>query len=268
MIRFRLLLEGGNDRAMSGGVFLIIIVVVLLFILMVIRESESDYFQKKNTISEYYLETQKRHYESLMESNRQIRKIKHDMKNHIYCLQGLYQNRQYEELGAYLEQISDHLEQIDTSVHVGNEIADAILSEKMARAKQLGILLEVDGEMSGAKMSALDICTIFSNMIDNAMEAVQKLRKEDRNIRLDIRKNHNFLLITERNPVAHKLEIHDNRIATTKKEKGNHGFGIINMIESVEKYNGECQLNVMEDENGHYEFQIEIMIPLAGLSLG
>jgi hypothetical protein len=34
------------------------------------------------------------------------------------------------------------------------------------------------------------------------------------------------------------------------------------MIESVEKYNGECQLNVMEDENGHYEFQIEMMIPL------
>jgi sensor histidine kinase regulating citrate/malate metabolism len=117
----------------------------------------------------------------------------------MYCLQGLYQKRQYEELGEYLEQISDHLEQIDVSVHVGDEIADAILSEKMARAKQLGILLEVDGEMSGAKMSALDICTIFSNM-----------------------------------------------------------------IESVEKYNGECQLNVMEDENGHYEFQIEMMIPLEG----
>jgi sensor histidine kinase regulating citrate/malate metabolism len=76
---------------------------------------------------------------------------------------------------------------------VGNEIADAILAEKMAKAKQLGILLEVDGEMSGAKMSALDICTIFSNMIYNAMEEVQKLRKEERNIRLDIRKNHNFL---------------------------------------------------------------------------
>jgi hypothetical protein len=262
VIRLRLLFKDGNDQVMSEGVFLIITVVVLLFIVMLVRESESDYFQKRNTISEYYLETQKSHYESLMESNRKIRRLKHDMKNHIYCLQGLYQSGQYEELGAYLEQISQHLEQIDTSVHVGNEIADAIISEKMTAARQRDILFEVDGDMFGVQMSALDVCTIFSNMIDNAMEAVEILKTEERKIQLNIRKTSNFLLITEKNPTASPIEIHDNRIATTKKHKGSHGFGIVNMTESVEKYNGECRMSVTEDEKEKYEFQIDIMIPL------
>jgi sensor histidine kinase YesM len=79
---------------------------------------------------------------------------------------------------------------------------------------------------------------------------------------LDIRKTSNFLLITEKNPTAYPVEIHDNRIATTKKHKGNHGFGIVNLTESVEKYNGECRMSVTEDEKEKYEFQIDIMIPL------
>lgn len=79
----QLLAEGNMDETMSRGVLLIVFIVVFMFLNMVIRESEAYYFQKKNAVSEYYLEIQKRHYESLMDSNRKIRKMKHDMKNHI-----------------------------------------------------------------------------------------------------------------------------------------------------------------------------------------
>lgn len=264
IIKFRqLLAEGNMDETMSRGVLLIVFIVVFLFLDMIIRESEAYYFQKKNAVSEYYLEIQKRHYESLMESNREIRRMKHDMRNHIYCLKELYHKKRYGELGEYLNGLGDNLGHADTSVHVGNEIADAIISEKMTKAEKLGIVLKVDGDMSGVKMSALDVCTIFANMIDNALEAVETLSGDDRKITLDIRKNHNFLLISERNMVGHKVEIHDNMIATTKRHKENHGFGIINMKETVCKYDGELEIEVVEGENNHYVFQIEIVIPIS-----
>ncbi|MGN0437264.1 MAG: sensor histidine kinase [Lachnospiraceae bacterium] len=263
IIRLRLTLpEEQMDRAMSIGVLLIIVVVVLLFIFMIIRESESEYFQKKNTINEYYLEIQKQHYESLMESNREIRKIKHDMKNHIYCLQMFCQNGEYENLETYLQEISDNLQHVDQSVHVGNEIADAIISEKKVKAEQKNIQLEVDGDMYGVNMSAIDVCTIFSNVIENALEAVEALPVENRKITLDIHRNQNFLLIDERNFIDHEVEIRDNTIDTTKKDKGNHGFGIMNIKEAAAKYDGECQLSVTSPQAGIYEFCIEIMIPI------
>lgn len=258
----QLLEEGNKDDTMASVVLVIVFIVVFMFLDMVIRESEAYYFQKKNAVSEYYLETQKSHYESLMESNREIRKVKHDMKNHIYCMQELFHKQRYSELGEYLNQLGDNLGHADTSVHVGNEIADAIISEKMTQAEKQGIVFQVDGDMSGVKMSALDVCTIFANMLDNALEAVETLSGDNRKITLDIRKNQNFLLIIERNTLGHKVEIHDGMIATTKKDKENHGFGIINMKETIGKYDGEFEIDVVEGENNNYEFQMEIVIPL------
>lgn len=263
IVKIRLIFNDDSmDKAVMISLFAIMLVLAVIFVLMIIRESESDYFQKKNNVSEYYLETQKSHYESLMESNREIRKIKHDMKNHIYCLQDLYRNNQIEGLGKYLEELGDILEHADTNIHIGNEIADAIISEKSVKADKLGIKLVVDGDMYGVEMSALDTCTIFSNMIDNAIEACDKHEDDSKKtINLSIKKNNNFLLITEENPAAKKIDIQDNQIATTKKDKGNHGFGIINIKEAVERYDGECHIEVGEREDG-YVFRMEIMIPM------
>lgn len=249
------------DEAMSVGILLIIVVIVLLFLIMMIRESEADYFYKKNTINEYYLEAQKNHYESLMESNREIRRMKHDMKNHIYCLQSLYQKEDYAELGEYLSGLGEHLEQADSSVHVGNEIADAILSEKKEKAEQKGIRFHIEGDMYGIHMSALDICTILSNMVDNAIEAVERLADEKKKIDIIIRKNNNYLLISAKNPTKELLVIRDNSLPTTKKYRETHGFGILNIKEAVARYDGEVKLISEELESEGYSYTMEVIIP-------
>lgn len=251
-----------QEEAMTVTLLVIVFIFIILFILVVIRESEADYFNKKSTIHEYYLETQKTHYESLMESNREIRKIKHDMKNHIYCLQSLYQNEKYAEMGTYLEDLGEHLEQADHNVHVGNEIADAILSEKKKLAQEKGISMTVEGDMYGMEMSALDICTIFANMLDNAIEAVEQLEVAKQRIHLSIRKSNHYLLICETNPTKQLLKIQDNMLPTTKKNRERHGFGMINIKETIAKYDGEVHLQANVSEDGTSQFCIEIMIPM------
>lgn len=272
-IKLRILLnEQVDGYTMTVGVFFVFVAMVIFILLMIIKESESSYFRRKNTISEYYLEAQKEHYESLMESNREIRKIKHDMKNHMYILNELYNSQKYDELGDYLKELEEKLSHADTGVHVGNEIADAIISEKMSKVGDAGITFNFDGDMSCIEMSALDVCTIFSNIIDNAIEAVMNMPEDNRWIKLSLCNNGNFLFISEKNPTKEWIDIQENSIMTTKKDKGSHGFGIINIREAIAKYDGDMRLSVekvsasaangTEDTQDGYEFKIEIMLPL------
>lgn len=246
-----------GEASVTVGTFILFLLMIVFTLIMIVKESESTYFRKKNTINEYYLEAQKAHYESLMESNREIRKIKHDMKNHLYVIRELASKDKPEELKAYLSELEDNLSHADVNIHVGNEIADAILSEKQKMAEALGIAFEVDGNMYDIQMSAIDICTIFSNMMDNAIEAVTQ-NDGEKWIRLSIKRHNNYLVICEKNPCTQKVEIVDNCIATTKS-RGIHGFGLENIKETVEKYDGDVKLSVSETESG-YEFNIEIVL--------
>ena len=269
----RFLWEGERNSDLHKITLLVICLILLMIcILFFIKESESVYFREKNTVSEYYLEAQKEHFEQLTASNREIRKIRHDLKNHVYCMQKLVQNENYEELKKYIDDMANRVEQADNSVHVGDEMADAICSEKKKKAEELGIELQVDGELSGVRLSALDTCTILANLLDNAIEAVQKIeaqteseKRPQKQISLSFRKNKNYLIITEINPVAAEVEIRDNEILTTKEKRENHGFGIVNIKEAAAKYGGECFLSAefSEKDKRQHLFRFEILIPMS-----
>lgn len=272
MVTLRLIVPEEMIDVIIGYALVIILALfagVIVFLL--IKESEAQYFQKKNTISEYYLESQKQHYESLSESNREIRKIKHDMKNHIYCLSELYESSKYDELGEYLKDMGAAMQHTELTTFVGHEIADAIISEKKSKAAEKNIVLSAEGTMYGVEMAAIDICTIFSNILDNAIEATEKLPEKNRQINLKVGRNKNYLLISECNPVDKAPNIQDNSIATTKKSKANHGFGITNVREAAAKYDGDVQLYIegedgknkaAEDESDVMNFHIDVMIPM------
>ena len=148
--------------------------------------------------------------------------------------------------------------------HAGDEIADAICSEKKNKAAKKGITLTVDGKLSGIKLSALDTCTILANILDNAIEAVENIDDDKKHIELTFKRNENYMIITEANPTAHESDIRDNNIITTKKDKSNHGFGLINIKDTVEKYEGECFLSsTQDDKSEYYIFKIEIILPVA-----
>lgn len=105
---------------------------------------------------------------------------------------------------------------------------------------------------------AIDICTIFSNIIDNAIEAVS-LVEGNKYIDISLRKHNNYLVISEKNPCKNKVTIVDNSIDSTKKDHGNHGFGLVNIKEVVGKYDWDVNLSVNEVDGG-YEFSIEIVL--------
>ena len=258
-LRLRIVYNGSEDASWSILILTFAFLLLIVFMVLAVRESESKYFQQKSLINEYYLETQKEHYEQQSEANQEIRRIRHDVKNHAYVMKELLRRKEYGELEEYLSEVTREMEQADVSVHVGNEIADAILSEKKQKAEKLGIEIQVEGEMTGVSLSAVDTCTILANLLDNAIEAVAGLPEKEEKpvIELSFRKNHNFLLIEEKNQARENIVVDNGLIATTKKDRGDHGFGLLNVREAAGKYDGECVITAKE---GY--FTMEIMLPL------
>lgn len=230
-----------------------IVVMVLIDKLVLNRK-----YKLINNISQAQLLTQFNHYESLKEKIEQTRKLKHDMRNHLMCVEMLIENNQKEKAMSILNDIEYIMQESDLEISSGNSIIDAILNEKNKLARKYGIKFSFEGAMpQECFINPFDISTIFSNAIDNAIEAAQQDTDSNRFIKTTIKLHGKCLLILIENSVKDDIKIIDNNIETTKDNKGQHGFGLKNIKESVEKYGGDFNISCMDRK-----FTLEIMFNL------
>ena len=228
-------------------------------VLLAVRSSQAQYYRKINHLNQEYLAIQANHFEKVRDSDVEMRRLRHDMKNHIMCMNELCKSEKYDELKEYLSHLSDRVTEISYVVRTGNEIADAIINEKTVNAREYGIRINVDGNFREINIPAIDLCTILSNLLDNAIEAVKKLAEADRKISILTGRAGNFIFVSIKNNVVNPVELSDN-LKTSKSDRENHGFGIENVKRAVSKCGGEMKLNCNRAENG-YEFTAEVMLP-------
>lgn len=230
-------------------------------VVMTVKLTESRYYSTLNSINESYLNAQKEYYQIKQTSDTEIRRIRHDMKNHLICIRELAAQGKYDELESYVNDISEKVKQADTLIHTGNGIVDAIVNEKAALARKAGVRFDWEGTISGLEISAVDSCTLVSNLLDNALEACDKVDVAKRFISLSFRRSEHFLLMTCENSSARVVELSHGRPLSTKSDKFNHGFGLENIIRCVEKYGGELKLS-SEEKEGVPTFTAQAIIPL------
>jgi sensor histidine kinase regulating citrate/malate metabolism len=107
-------------------------------------------------------------------------------------------------------------------------------------------------------MDTMDICSIFGNALDNAIESQLKIPdKEKRLIHVTVTKKKSFLIIRFENYFEGDLSYKEGLLTTTKKEKQFHGYGIKSIRHTVEKYEGAVDI-----ETDHNWFNLRILIPL------
>ncbi|MDD3219054.1 MAG: GHKL domain-containing protein [Lachnospiraceae bacterium] len=197
---------------------------------------------------------QYRHYQENMEL---IRIKNHDMKHQIAGLRG---EADPEKRMQWLDSLEKELECNDIPCETGNAVLDAIVSSKMAYCNKNDI--KFTQVIDGSKLdfiSVSDICTIFGNAIDNAMESVLfENDKDKRIIHLSVSAQKNFLYIRIENCCSQSLAMVNGLPETTKKNKSEHGFGLKSIRYTVEKYQG--QLSIQEKDGW---FELKILIPHA-----
>ena len=251
------------DRSSASAVVISVLSLAFLTVavVMTVKLTESRYYSTLNSINESYLNAQKDYYEIKQNSDTEIRRIRHDMKNHLICIRELAAQGRYDELESYISEISEKVRDADRLIHTGSGIIDAIVNEKAAAAKKAGAQFEWEGTISGLEISAVDSCTLVANLLDNALEACDKVDVAKRFISLSFRRSEHFLLMTCENSAARVVELSGGRPLSTKSDKANHGFGLENIERCVKKYGGELKLS-SEERGGQAVFTAQAIIPL------
>lgn len=116
------------------------------------------------------------HYDRLKKVDRETRKFRHDLNNHIDILKALLAEKRYAEADSYIKSMSEKKENIVIRYHSGNTVIDAIINEYCERYKEYEIAVSIEGYVpDDIQMSNFDLCTIFGNLIANSYEGIYRL---------------------------------------------------------------------------------------------
>ncbi len=197
-------------------------------------------------------------YNSLNEIYRTNAKLYHDLNNHLNLLYQLLQEEKVDEAQRYIKEIAEPILALSKKQWTGIDVTDTVLNSKIQEMNERNIMPDINVEFpENSTILSNDLCTILSNLLDNAIEAVEKL-DGNRKIKLTMRRANFFLFIRVSNPCGQnrKFAVFP---ATTKENASLHGWGLRSVRDAVERYGG-----TMECVNENYEFIVNIMLPFDG----
>lgn len=237
---------------------LLMLMSVTVLLLLSVRQQQAKRFREMSELSEKYMTAQAKHFEQTRFADTEMRMLRHDMKNHIAVMNGLYESGKTTELGEYLKEFSGRFSETQAVNITGNEIADAIISEKRAVAETSGTKLVCDGSLKGLAINAVILCTVLSNLLDNAIEATEQTDNE-RIITLTAKRTGNFYFISISNPCRGYVDVSADMI-TTKPDREHHGLGLKSVRNTLEKCGGTLELSCKKAGEG-YVFTAEVILP-------
>lgn len=223
-------------------IYTLLVLGILIQIILLIHMIKSRDLHKENErLARQYLENQTRYYEYLVQREEDTRKFRHDIRNHISMLNMLFQENKVDKCKDYLQDLTAHYENIHNAISVNNCIADAILNKYYYEAQNYGIELTVTGHFpSECNLPAYDICTIFSNLLENALKAV--IDCGGKNISVGCRYTDTEILLSIENDSDYVELDADGMPRTSKNDVSQHGFGLKNVQQCVRQNNGHMSI--------------------------
>ncbi|MCU6733211.1 sensor histidine kinase [Diplocloster agilis] len=209
------------------------------------------------TLSQQQSQLQYEYYESLEQKYQDSRKLIHDMKNHLLALNDLY-TTENENGARYQQELLQMMDSLGQACYTGHQLLNVILNEKLKTANALGIKTEIQIHAVPAGLTDVDVTAIFSNLLDNALEACKEIEGE-RYLSLKIDRHGDFLIVKMRNSMKGRPQENNGKFRSTKA--GHPGIGLSNVRRTVEKYGGTCRF-CQEAGAVTGEFQTDLVIPV------
>ncbi|MBQ6421112.1 MAG: sensor histidine kinase [Clostridia bacterium] len=245
----RALFDGGEDSAVVtriyDGLWMLstagIILVVAYFMYRIFLLS----FQQNQILRQ--MNDQQSNYEQMLKSDEQLREFRHDYKNHMMVVTALLNSGRTGEAADYLEKVKAVSGVAARQFSTGSFVADAILNNKNSLAEEYAIHISFSGRIPEKGIDNSDLCTVFANLLDNAIEGAKRF-SGNRYIHIEANIRNGFLALSVENPVNEKATIKNNRIRTTKGDSKNHGIGLRNVERTAEKYGGQLLLSCTDTQ--------------------
>lgn len=238
-----------------AGLILINVLCYYIFVKISMKNRE----KLKYSLIELKLMEQEKNLNEMKRSQDEIRKIRHDMKNHVECLALLIHNGKSIEASSYLNNLLENKMNLDSYlIDTKNDAVNAVLSNKLAVCKSESIQVKYEITGSVERVPEVDLSILLANVLDNAIEASLQI-EADREIIIKIYNEKNYLVILVGNHIKESVLNKNPNLLTTKKDKGHHGFGTLSINDVVVKYNGMISRYEENDK-----FYVDIWLNLDG----
>lgn len=224
-----------RNNIINFSAVLIVPIFMVLIVYLLFNCISKQYFENISLLMEKQVEQQVEHYKKINKLTDDLREFRHDYKNHMICLQSLLNNKQYDEALSYVKSITNQEILDSNKFFSGNQIADAILTDKNELAQKNNCKIIFDGSVSD-EISVSNLCTILSNALDNSIEACSKIDSDETQI-IDVKcvASELIQIIRISNP-----NLDNNAVTeTSKADRKNHGFGLSNIRRTVERMDGQ-----------------------------
>ena len=231
-----------------------ILSILLFYFTMRILEKE-DALQKLRLSTEH-AQRQMAVYQTMQKHYEQQRSFLHDYKNQLNCIQGLLLCGQISEASDYITRITGTLREQFGDINTNHTIVNILLNQKYQTACEKAVTMTFAiNDLSKLTMPEEDLVTLLANLLDNAIEACEKLDT----IQFKMVLEEGQLILSVRNPVNTPVQIKNNMIVTSKKDSLHHGIGLSNVDAVIKKYGGT---SVLACDNGCFSFSALLYNPL------
>lgn len=230
-------------------------VAALISILLTILILKNKYDKRLSDFQDSVLKKQRDEVQNIYQT---MRAWRHDYHNHMQAIKALLSMGKKEELSEYLDNLEKDLDSIDIAIRTGNVGLDAILSSKVSIARKNNIEVNCTAKVpQDLTVSDVHLCAIVGNLMDNAIEACEKITEgtAPRFIRIYIGLFKSQLYISVSNATCEKHRRRLSELVTSKL--GEHGFGLRRIDKLAEKYDG-----YVNRKNEPGIFATEVMLPL------
>lgn len=248
MVYFQRIYKLDVSEQFMGHCWIFILGVILLLLLEQMRvikqrEEEKNYFQEQK------MALLEKNYEALLKVYDEKSVLLHDIKNHMRVIQELAETDQIPELLKYVSDMKESLTNARNRTLTNHRLLDLILNVKMQEAEENHIALQYEfDDMSEMVLQPIEICALFSNLLDNAIEANQKLPSgQERWINLSCIRKNKILVISLSNAQERTTEtVRHEMPETTKADKKQHGFGLQSVNRVIKAYDGYMEIEMHE----------------------
>ncbi|MEE0182384.1 MAG: GHKL domain-containing protein [Anaerovoracaceae bacterium] len=236
------------------------ILAITLFIVLVILVYQKKEMKRLMVLKDKCLREQTEQYKMAMNKERELRRFRHDYNAHMTAISGLLANEEYVKLQEYIKSMGYFREKFNL-VNSGNIITDAVFNQYKELCDKDNIEFEISGKLpENFNMAETDLCVLLSNLISNAYEAALKSEKERRIVSVEIRNSDEDIFIDVSNSVNGEVVFKNGLPVTDKPDRKNHGFGVENILEVVERNGGYIEWKQLDKGR----FTAEIMLNAQG----
>lgn len=239
---------------------LLMVLIPLFFYYLLI----SRHFQERTRVQEEYIQAELAHFRQYKQTQEETARFRHDTRNNLLCLNDLLREGKIQEASEYLQSLLQITQTLRPKYVSGDEILDSILAVKADKMAQDEIRFQLDGVLAGGLgWKPVDVCGVFANALDNAMEASMRLPAMYRKINMEIKATAQFWMVRISNYVLENVQtekLFQQIGGYTTKNESNHGIGTYNMKRTVESYGGMIHARCADNM-----FTLEIMIDKSSL---